>query len=240
VSIPPRNYTVKVKERFYISPDVYILRVEFPSDLVYAAGQYISFRLIKDGRPIMKAYSIASPPHMKDSYVEFCIKRIDEPVPGFASNLLANVPIGSTLEAYGPLGRFTVSAPVQRDLVFVATGTGITPFMSILGTLFHEMCNKEIWLFHGIRYENGLLYHDQLAKWTNEHANFHYHPTLSRASEAWSGERGYVQNLLKRYVTDPKGKQVYICGLKKMVDEVIAVCNEIGFEKGQVHIETYI
>jgi CDP-4-dehydro-6-deoxyglucose reductase len=240
--MPASKFECVVTENFYESPDVYLLRMKASNGFAFKPGQYISFEYEKEGAKKLKPYSIASAPHILPD-LEFCIKRVDTPVPGFVSNLLKpeNTKVGATFRALGPLGRFICEPPVTHDCIFIATGTGIAPFTAMLGEIFKNGgTERKIWLFYGVRYENGLVYHALLEKWAEQHPNFHYVPTLSRPEPSWKGGHGYVQHHFQKMITDPKDKQVYICGLKPMVEEVIAIAQQMGFGKEQIHFEKYV
>ncbi|HLF06739.1 MAG TPA: FAD-dependent oxidoreductase [Thermoplasmata archaeon] len=240
--MPASKYDCVVTDNFYESPDVYLLRMTFPPEFTFKPGQYVSFEYEKDGAKKLKPYSIASPPHILPE-IEFCIKRVDAPVPGFVSNLLKpeTTPKGAKFRALGPLGRFILEPPVPHDCIFIATGTGIAPFVAMLGEIFkHGGTDRHIWLFYGVRYENGLVYHALLEMWASQHPTFHYVPTLSRPEPTWKGGHGYVQHHFQKMITEPKEKQVYICGLKPMVEEVITIAQQVGFGKEQIHFEKYV
>ena len=99
--------------------------------------------------------------------------------------------------------------------------------------------NKEIWFFFGVRYENAILYEEEWKKLAAEYPNFHYIQTVSRP-EKWTGEKGYVQEKIKKYITDGSGLDNYICGLPKMVDDVRETCLAMGFLKEKIHVEKYV
>ncbi len=236
------RYDCVVTENHYESPDVYLLRMQFPPHFKFKPGQYVSFEYEKDGASKLKPYSIASPPHLCPE-VEFCIKRVDSPLPGFVSNLLKpeQTKAGARFRALGPLGRFVLEPPPNQDCIFIATGTGIAPFISMMGEIFRSGgTERRLWLFYGVRYESGLVYRDLLEKWAGQHPNFTFVPTLSRPEASWKGLKGYVQHHFQQLITDPKEKHVYICGLKPMVEEVLAIAQQMGFQKEQIHFEKYV
>src|SRR3990172_4706497 len=188
------RYDCVVTDNHYEGPDVYLLRMRFPPSFTFKAGQYVSFEYEKEGSTKLKPYSIASPPHVSPQ-VEFCIKRVDTPVPGYVSNLLKpeNTKPGARFRTLGPLGRFVLECPVGHDCVFIATGTGIAPFISMLGEIFNSGgTDRKLWLFHGVRCEIGLVYRALLERWAAEHPCFTFVPTLSRPDPSWNGLKGYV------------------------------------------------
>jgi len=72
------------------------------------------------------------------------------------------------------------------------------------------------------------------------HARFRYLPTLSRASEAWTGRRGYVQTHLPALRHELGDAHLYVCGLSKMIDDVRAVLKtDLGVDRRFIHTERY-
>ena len=71
---------------------------------------------------------------------------------------------------------------------------------------------------------------DILQKWEKEHPNFHLYVTLSRPENSgWKGRVGYVQKVIESEITDRGNKDVYICGLHNMVEDVKNLCESLNF-----------
>src|SRR5438034_394173 len=69
-----------------------------------------------------------------------------------------------------------------------------------------------------------------LELWEREHRNFHFYPTISRPETPnWKGRVGYVQKVLENDIKDYANKQVFICGLHDMVEDVNNLCKRLGF-----------
>lgn len=223
---------VIVKEVFDITPVhpvTYLIRFTLEDEPVFdfQPGQFISIFAEKEGRIISRPYSIASPPENKD-YLELCIKVVEG---GFMSNYLHTVPPGTKLRAMGPLGRFVMLEPVESDIVFVATGTGVAPFVSMLGHIMNMgNTSHDLYLFFGVRYVYDLIYRDLFEGWAKKYSNFHFIPTISRPETPdWKGRVGYVQKALQETIKDPSDKHVYICGLHDMVEQTKTLCENMGF-----------
>jgi NAD(P)H-flavin reductase len=141
-----------------------------------------------------------------------------------------------------PLGYFTLRHPGHRS-VFIATGTGIAPFRSML--LEHlPKTHPRITLLFGVRYEQGLLYRDELEHLAKQYESFHFMPTITRPTETWTGRTGRVQAHLDEALAlqsyeDPSTLDIYICGLKEMVDDVRAELKKRGFDRKQIIYEKY-
>ena len=226
------RYTAIVKEVFDITPtfpETYVIRFTFenlPQVFDFQAGQFISVFAEKDGKSISRPYSIASPPECKE-YLELAIKVVEG---GFMSNYLHKVPPGTTLKAIGPLGSFVMLEPPERDLVFVATGTGVAPFVSMIGHVLAMEYDVDLHLVFGCRYVHDLIYMDTFERWEREHPSFHLYTTLSRPENSgWKGRVGYVQKVIEGEIKDPESKDVYICGLHNMVEDVKNLCESLNF-----------
>ena len=226
------RYTAVVKEVFDIArvpPETYVIRFAFeglPQVFDFQAGQFISISAEKDGKSISRPYSIASPPECKE-YLELAIKVVEG---GFMSNYLHKVPPGTTLKAIGPLGSFVMLEPPERDLVFVATGTGVAPFVSMIGHVLAMEYDVDLHLVFGCRYVHDLIYMDTFERWEREHPSFHLYTTLSRPENSgWKGRVGYVQKVIEGEIKDPESKDVYICGLHNMVEDVKNLCESLNF-----------
>jgi ferredoxin-NADP reductase len=182
----------------------------------FVAGQWLSFKTHKpDGEEITRAYSIASSPG-ENNQLALCLNRVQD---GFMSNFLCDMQEGQEISCQGPFGDFILRPPL-RDTLFVATGTGIAPFRSMLHWLLADPArhqDKQLSLLFGNRTEKDIYYHEEFLELDAHHANFHYLPTLSRGAPEWQGLRGYVQEHVPAIVQGRVDMHAYICGLDKMV-----------------------
>jgi CDP-4-dehydro-6-deoxyglucose reductase len=90
-----------------------------------------------------------------------------------------------------------------------------------------------------VRYENSIYYGDEFVKLGKQHSNFRFWPTLSRPEPSWGGRSGHVQNHLLEAIGDRRDLDVYICGLKAMVDDVRGILKALGFDRKQIIFEKY-
>src|SRR5438067_13927135 len=158
----------------------------------FVPGQWLSLKHNKpDGEEITRAYSIASSPG-DDNRFALCLNRVQD---GFMSNFLCDMKEGEELRAQGPFGDFILRPPML-DTLFIATGTGIAPFRSMLHWLVVDPSrhqDRRLTLLFGSRHDTDIYYHDEFLRLAAEHPNFIYLPTLSRGGPNWKGLRGYVQ-----------------------------------------------
>ena len=204
----------------------------------FVAGQWMSFKATKpDGEEITRAYSIASPPSEDDRFA-LCLNRVQD---GFTSNYLCDMKEGDEIACQGPFGDFTLRPPM-RDTIFVATGTGIAPFRSMLHWLLAEESRhqgKQLSLVFGNRTEKDIYYHDEFLRLAADHANFQYLPTLSRADASWQGSRGYVQEHVPAIAQGRTDMHAYVCGLDKMVKANRDLLKAMGWDRKSILYEKY-
>jgi len=204
----------------------------------FVPGQWLSFKQLKpDGEEITRAYSIASPPAQSNRFA-LCLNRVQD---GFMSNFLCDMKEGDEIQCQGPFGDFILRPPL-RDTVFIATGTGIAPFRSMLHWLLEDEARhqgKNFWLVFGSRYKKDIYYHEEFSRLATEQSNFHYLPTLSRGGPDWQGLRGYVQEHVAQIVHGRTDMQAYICGLDKMVSANRLLLKSLGWDRKSIHYEKY-
>jgi len=204
----------------------------------FVAGQWLSFKTNKpDGEEITRAYSIASPPG-EDNRLALCLNRVQD---GFMSNFLCDMKAGEEISCQGPFGDFTLRPPL-RDTVFIATGTGVAPFRSMLHWLLADPVrhqDKQLSLLFGNRTEGDIYYHEEFLELGARHVNFHYLPTLSRGAAEWQGLRGYVQEHLPGIVQGRNDMHAYICGLDKMVRANRELLKGLSWDRKSILYEKY-
>ena len=216
--------------------------IEELSSFDFVAGQFVSVREPRGDKFITRAYSIASPPRGNNTF-DLCLNRVDE---GFMSNYLCDRQVGDVVHFHGPHGLFVLKPEVE-DVIFVATGTGIAPFRGMAQHLFgwdgsgqHHHGGRNIWLVYGTRYPEDIYYREEFERMAAEQPNFHYICTLSRPPESWTGNRGYVQEHVRKIVGLRKDMHVYICGLNDMVSSMRGLLiDELGWDKKHVIFERY-
>ncbi len=102
-----------------------------------------------------------------------------------------------------------------------------------------EHPDRRFTLIFGVRHEQGLLYHDEWRALAAEYPNFDYRPTLTRPAENWTGRTGRVQQHTLDALGERRDVDVYICGLREMVDDVRLKLKETGLDRKRIIYEKY-
>ncbi len=218
-----------------IGPEVRHFLFDVPETdcLEFTPGQFVSFRETVFGRLVTRAYSICSVPD--GNRFELCLNRVRE---GLLSPWLFEMTPGCTVEMTGPLGFFVPLQPF-RDSLLIATGTGIAPFRAYLRWAPVVESGRRITLLFGARYPLGLLYRDEFDALEIAHPEFRFMPTITRPDAGYRGRIGWVQQHLDDALEGRPYVDIYICGLREMVDSVRAILKDKGFARAQIHYERY-
>jgi NAD(P)H-flavin reductase len=222
-------------ESHELAPEVrhFVFEVPEVARLHFKAGQFVSFSEMLGGKKITRPYSIASLP--AGNRFELCLNRVQDGI--FSPHLFAMKP-GDAVEMGAPLGFFVIRNPT-KPAVFVATGTGIAPFRPMAPDYLSHPEAKDLTLIFGVRHEPSLYYRDEFEALAKQRGNFQFWPTLSRPEPSWTGRAGHVQPHLQEAIGDRRDLDVYICGMKAMVDDVRAILKEMGFDRKQIIFEKY-
>lgn len=211
----------------------------------FVPGQYVTVGLEADGRLVQRPYSIASSARRLDEAYELYVRLVPT---GELTPLLFRARPGDRVTLRRPKGRFTLRANDPRTHLFVATGCGLAPFMSMLRTLDDDRMPRPVVLVHGVSYADELGYRDELERLAADPRWWlRYVPTVSRPgdprNEGWPGRTGRVEAILPSLITGlgltPTETVAYVCGNPEMTRAVERILEQAGFGPGSVHTEQY-
>ena len=231
----------------------------------FEPGQFVQLGLLQEAPPrpgseagasqrlriAKRPYSIASSPLETDHY-EFFLALIEE---GRLTPHLWKVGEGGRCFVDSrAIGAFTLRlVPPAMDLILVATGTGVAPFVSMLRTYHVDPPWRRAVLIHGARHASELAYDVELEAFARSDPRFRYVPVVSRDPETWTGPKGHVQVALdpKRFAElagfplDASVCHVLLCGNPDMIRSVRELLSPLGFAAptagtpGNLHYERY-
>ncbi|MDN3658555.1 FAD-binding oxidoreductase [Ferruginibacter paludis] len=215
----------------------FFIQVPELTTLNFKPGQFVTLDLPIHEKPNKRwrSYSIASSPDGSNVFELIIV--LDKNGTG-TPYLFNEVTVGSELKFRGPQGVFTLKEPIDKDLVFICTGTGIAPFRSMLQYIKRNAVeHKNICLIFGCRTKASLLYYDEMKQLEQELKGFTYLPTLSR--EEWDGQMGYVHPVYESLCADRRPAEFYLCGWKGMIDDARKRIADMGYDKKEIHYEIY-
>lgn len=178
--------------------------------------------------PIVRNYSVASWPD-KSNCFELIVTYLSG---GAMSEFLFNyIEPGDEILYKGPMGIFTLPDNLMdRDIYFVSTGSGISPFRSMVNYLYeNKVPFKNIKLFFGTRTQKDIVYRKELEFLDKNLENFEYIPTLSQEKDSGLKE-GYVHDHYLKLIDElPDKPLVYYCGWNRMIKEGRLHLDKRGF-----------
>jgi ferredoxin-NADP reductase len=218
-----------------LTPTVFELAFVPEKPFDFQPGQYISVLVPQDSaKPLRRPYSIASAPGKLP--VELCVQRIEK---GPGNTFLSSLKPGDTFQGYAPYGFLVFKPKVDRDYYFIATGTGIAPFRSmLLSDGFRSVSRGRAVCLLGVRSQKEILYSESLASLPG----VEWVPCLSQEKDlpagCWSGR-------VTDYLFQNEGQirwghsDFYLCGNGAMIDEVKHWLKSKGVTKDAIHQEIY-
>ena len=197
---------------------------------VFLAGQYVNIDVPGSGQH--RSYSFSSAPGQ--SKVSFLIKRIPG---GVMSTWLDAAQPGHKLELTGPLGSFYLRA-VERPLLFLAGGTGLAPFLSMLEVLARTNSQQKIHLIYGVTRDLDLVQVDAIEAYVAKLPNFSYTTVVAEA-ESNHPHKGWVTQHMPAEALNDGDVDVYLCGPPPMVDAVRKHFDDNGVKPNSFHYEKF-
>ncbi len=204
----------------------------------WIAGQ--SFGVIPPGQTDtgkphkLRLYSIAAPTKGETgdgTIISTATKRVvDEHwdthklLTGVCSNYMCDLQVGDEIALTGPAGkRFVLPKdPSKHDYIFIATGTGIAPFRSMISDLVDAGMQSKATLIMGAPYASDLIYHNTMTAWADQYPNFTYRTAISRHLVEGQSRKLYVQDRLTEDAADlvpmlaSDRTLIYVCGIAGM------------------------
>jgi ferredoxin-NADP reductase len=215
------DFPAVLADRRWLAPGILEFRLWRPDGFSFIPGQFLRFRM--DG--VQRDYTMVSRPEAQT--LDFCIAVVDG---GRFSTKIQRAPIGSVFQVSGPLGHFIYQGAVN-PAVFVATGTGIAPFVA-----FCRSGVDRALLLHGARQADGLIYRDVLAPAVHPYIACIGRPSTT-AENGIEVFAGHVTDYLKSEVA-PGAYECYLCGRRDMIRDATAVIDG-RFGDSRLFIENY-
>ncbi len=212
-----------------------ILNLKEPENISFRPGQYVQFRV--PGTCEYRAYSIASTPEQSN-----IIRLIVRLVPGgFCSTYIhESLKEGDEVFLTGPFGNLVLNENSDRDIIAVAGGCGIAPFMSMIFHLLKTGSKRDIKLFFGVKSEDDLYFIDEIQKLSKEHDNFKFYLALSEPrKDSWQGEIGLIHQIVDKYIENAEDAEAYLCGPPAMINAVTDVLLSKGIDRNRIFFDKF-
>jgi CDP-4-dehydro-6-deoxyglucose reductase len=208
-----------------------ILRIPPNTDFNIIPGQYVD---MVSPSNVKRSYSIAN--NVTNNLIELHIKKV---INGeFSKYWFDDAKPDDLLRIKGPHGTFFLRES-KKDIIFLATGTGIAPVQSMLDSLdkSKNIDDLSIYLLWGGRKSTD-LYIDFSNKYKN--LNLKYIPVLSRPDSNWHGKVGYIHNVLIEEKLNLENYNVYACGLDQMISDANKLLIQNGLKNNSFFSDAFV
>jgi glycine betaine catabolism B len=215
--------------------DTKTIRVARPKDFYFLPGEYCILSLVDNSKfdGESRPFTISSSPTSKD-FLDFTVKKMND----FSSEMLL-LKIGDKINVRGPQkAKLVFTEKITEDIGFIAGGSGITPFMSIIRYIVSNGLKNNVTLFYSSKSEKDIIFKSELSKLP---PNIKVINTLTdEISPEWTGEKGFVsKEMIGGHVDNPSSLLWYICGPPRMVDAMKKMLNELEIPAEKIITEDW-
>ena len=214
-----------------------VLRLVEPTEINFFPGQYID--IIVPGTEKTRSFSMANTSSRESGQLEFVIKVYPDGL--FSHFLDADVSIGDKLDITGPFGVFTLREGQDSDIIFVGGGAGMAPILSLLRSMAERGLQRKATFYYGARGVKDLCFEKELRELEASLPEFKYVPALSEPADDddWDGEVGMITDVLKRFESNLKGLNAYVCGPPPMVEAAMPLLAELGVLEKHIYYDKF-
>jgi len=241
------QYNARLVRREDMTESLAYFWVRFDGDPTpFEPGQYMTIGVMVEGRIVQRPYSVASPPIVAGSEgYEFYVRLVQG---GTFTPLLWQLPIGQAMRMIGPKGKFLLEPNDERTHIFISSGTGNAPFISMMRQMLADGSTRPVVFLNGVSYAHELGYRDIVEGWERSgEYPVRFVPTVSRpndpANARWTGRTGRVETILAPVLDelglDASNSIAYICGNPDMIISAEETLLGRGYPPEQVHKELY-
>jgi ferredoxin--NADP+ reductase len=241
------QYNASLVRRVDETPSLAYFWIRFDGEPTpFESGQYMTIGVFADGKLVQRPYSVASDPGVAGTEgYELYIRLVEG---GHFTPLLWQLPVGHRMRMIGPKGKFTLQPDDDRVHLFISSGTGNAPFVSMMKRLLREGRPRKAVFLNGVSYVHDLGYRSLLEGWeASGDYPVTYIPTVSRPQDpsnaGWTGRWGRVETILNPVCDEldltADNTIAYICGNPDMILAAEETLVGRGFPEAQVKKELY-
>lgn len=222
--------TATVVDTYRLAPQVKGFRLRIrDEELEFDPGQHTTVQFEADGKEVVRPYSPTTLPGTDE--FALAIKGYDD---GLASSYMHTRSPGDEIEIGEFEGNLALEDP-DRDIALLASGTGLTPLLSILRQ-YARVGNGDAHLVFGERTTDSIFHRSTLEELAAMH-DVEVTYTLSEPEWDWLDRTGYVQAHLEDLFDDFRTRDFYVCGVPGMVVETEDELRDLGTPEERIHSE---
>jgi Na+-transporting NADH:ubiquinone oxidoreductase subunit F len=237
-----REYQGKIERMDQLTHDIKLVRIELlePKAMDFECGAYVQLEAppyAKSPEAVYRAYSVAGDPEDKN-HVDLIIRLVPNGI--CTTWVFEHLDEGDKVTLNGPHGDFRLQdTPAEK--IFIAGGSGMAPFRSMLLQMQREQPSFECRYFFGAVSRRDMFYLDEMAEFEKNIPGFKFVPALSKPApeDNWEGETGLITEVVDRHYPDCSDKEAYLCGSPGMIDACIKVLTKNGMPEDKIHYDKF-
>lgn len=240
-------HSLTVSEKSNETPDSVRIRLQVPKDVQpefeFLPGQHLPIQIEVEGRPVRRTYSICSTPGCGPLEIGIRI----QPGGVFSQYVADTLQAGDELQVMPPFGQFHASIDPGNEKTYLAfaSGSGITPIISIIRSTLDQEPGSRFLLFYGNRRQNTTMFIDDLYALKNrfpERLQLYFLFTREEQefpifSGRLDGEK--TSELVNTFCDGLDPDEAFICGPDTMIESVRASLEDLGLARDAIHVERY-
>ena len=245
IEIPPeylanQSLLATLEEKLELTYDTirFRFRMAEPAALDFVPGQFVQLICPPykgSPYPVQRAYSIASDP-ARPELLDLIIRKVPNGI--CTTWCFEYLQIGQMVRFSGPFGDFRLSGSTA-PMIFIAGGSGMAPFVSILHQMLNTSSARQTVYFFGGNKPEDLYLLDRMRQFEQELASFRFVPVVAAPDPQWKGQSGLVTEAVERSCSDLGGHEAYLCGSPGMIDACIAVLKRLGVDPTKIYYDKY-
>lgn len=214
---------IEIRDETY---EVKTFRVRNPSNFSFIPGQYCLVEL----DDISKPFTFSNIP--KEDYLELTIKKLGE----FTSKLF-ELSRGDKLKINGPMGEtLNFNEDIKDNIVFIAGGSGITPFISSIRYIIDKNLPNKVVLLYSNRTREDIIYKKELDKLKDNIKVVYF---LTRDEMEGAENQRINKEIISKYIDNVKDMLWYVCGPPRMNSGIREILKELNINKDKIRIESW-
>ena len=231
-----QTYNAKISKITQETPHVRTYTLELNGEITFLPGQFVLVEWPAKLPGIKRSYSISSSPSRKKE-IDLTFKKEGQ----FTTKMFEEATVGEELVVKGPIGHFFLDEMIKKDIVFLAGGTGVAPFASMIRYALEKKMPNRMILFYSCKTPEEFIFYRELNKLQAQHPQFSAVFTATRCTDpSWNGFCERIgTDMIKRNVPNYKERIYFLCGPKDMVESLQKGLESEGIEKQSTKIEKW-
>jgi len=203
-----------------------------PALTKFIPGQHVLLSFVDENKQVVgpRAFTICNTPN-PEGFIQLCIKVYQN-----VTKKIADLPENSTILLSGPIGHFQFDFERDQKAVFIAGGSGVTPFVSFIRYIVENNLNNNIIMLYSNKKSEDIMFRQEMEDLDQERENLKFHFTLTDEVPAhWGGDTTRIDaEMLRKYCSPLEEKIFYLCGPLPFMDAMEETLAKLGIAENLI------